>query len=408
MEKKEFDVLIIGSGPAGAACAIALGNSGLSVAVLDKAVFPRDKICGDALSVDVVNQLSLLQGDLTSRFQGLDSKVSSYGVRIFAPNHQYVDIPFIHKGEEKCGYLCPRFDFDQLLVEQLSQYENVKMFEDCAVERIDKTETEVLVHTNKGTFSAKMIAGADGAQSVVARQLGSFKPDREHYSAGLRVYYEGITAFQESHFIELHFFKDVLPGYLWIFPLPNNRANVGVGILSSVVSKKRINLKTVLKSLIENNPHLNERFQGARPLEVAKGYGLPLGSKKRKISGDRFLLLGDAASLIDPFTGEGIGNAIRSGRVAADHIVGAFKSNDFSRTFNIAYDHEIYRRMWPELKVSRGLQNLCRYPRLFNSVVRKANKSTYIHDVLVGALAQSHKKRSLLLHPSFYYHLLFK
>jgi menaquinone-9 beta-reductase len=407
LEKKEFDVLIIGSGPAGAACAIALGNSGLSVAILDKAVFPRDKICGDALSVDVVNQLSLLKGDLTSRFHGLNTKVSSFGVRIFAPNHEFVDLPFVHKGEEKCGYLCPRFDFDQLLVEQLTQFENVKLFEGCAVETIDKTETEVQVHTNQEIFSAKIVAGADGAQSVVARQLGSFRPDKQHYSAGLRVYYEGVTAFQESHFIELHFFRDVLPGYLWIFPLPNNRANVGIGILSSVVSKKKINLKTTLKELIENNPHLNERFRDARPLEVAKGYGLPLGSKKRKISGDRFLLLGDAASLIDPFTGEGIGNAIRSGRVAADHIVSAFRANDFSPPFNHAYDLEIYRRMWPELKVSRALQNLCRYPRLFNSVVRKANKSRHIHDVLVDALAQSKKKRALL-HPSFYYDVLFR
>jgi geranylgeranyl reductase family protein len=406
LEKKEFDVLIIGAGPAGAACGIALGNSGLSVAILDKAVFPRDKICGDALSVDVVNQLSMLQGDLTSQFQELNSKVSSYGVRIFAPNHQHVDLPFIHNGEEKCGYLCTRFEFDQLLVGQLVQFENVTTFENCSVERLEKTDTEVLVHTSQGIFSGKIIAGADGAQSVVARQLGSFKPERQHYSAGLRIYYEGITSFQESHFIELHFFRDVLPGYLWIFPLPNNRANVGVGILSSVVSKKRINLKTTLKALIENNPHLNERFRDARPLEVAKGYGLPLGSKKRKISGDRYLLLGDAASLIDPFTGEGIGNAIRSERVAATHIVNAFKMNDFSKSFNAAYNDEIYKRMWPELKVSRALQNLCRYPGLFNSVVRKANKSQYIHDVLTDALAQSKNKRSLL-HPAFYFHLLF-
>ncbi len=407
MEKKEFDVLIIGSGPAGAACAIALGNSGLSVAILDKAVFPRDKICGDALSVDVVNQLGLLPGNLSTRFQELDSKLSSYGVRIFAPNLQYIDLPFVHKGKEKCGYLCPRFDFDQLMVEELKQFDNVATLEDCTVERVEKTATGVSVYTNQGLFTSKIIAGADGAQSVVARQLGSFRPDRQHYSAGLRVYYEGITSFQESHFIEMYFFRDVLPGYLWIFPLSNNRANVGIGMLSSVVSKKRINLKTILKSLIENNPHLRERFIGARPLEVAKGYGLPLGSKKRKISGDRFLLLGDAASLIDPFTGEGIGNAIRSGRVAADHVMNAFKANDFSRSFNTAYDHEIYRRMWPELKVSRALQNLCRYPRLFNSVVRKANRSTHIHQLLMDALAQSEKKRTLL-RPGFYYDLLFK
>ena len=407
MEKREFDVLIIGSGPAGAACAMSLGNSGLSVGILDKAAFPRDKICGDALSVDVLNQLSLLRTDLAARFHQLESKVSSYGVRIFAPNYQYIDLPFFYKGEATCGYLCPRFDFDQLMVEQLKELENVKMFEECVMERVERTDKVVLAHTTAGTFTAKMIAGADGAQSVVARQLGSYKPDREHYSAGIRVYYEGITSFQESHFIELHFFKDVLPGYLWIFPLPNNRANVGIGVLSSVVSKKKMNLKTVLRGLIENNPHLYERFRDAKPLEIAKGYGLPLGSKKRKISGDRFLLLGDAASLIDPFTGEGIGNAIRSGRVAASHIIEAFRRHDFSSSFNGAYDQEIYTRMWPELKVSRALQKLCRYPRLFNSVVRKANESQHIHNLLIDALAHSKKKKSLL-HPSFYYHLLFK
>ena len=407
MEQREFDVLIIGSGPAGAACAMSLGNSGLSVAILDKAAFPRDKICGDALSVDVLNQLSLLQTDLPARFQQLDSKVSSYGVRIFAPDTQYIDLPFFHKGTAACGYLCPRFDFDQLMVEQLRDLKNVTRFEECVVEKVERTETEVKADTNRGTFSARMIVGADGAQSVVARQLGSFRPDREHYSAGLRIYYEGITSFQESHFIELHFFKDVLPGYLWIFPLPNNRANVGIGVLSSVVSRKKMNLKTILNRLIENSPHLKERFRNAKPLEVAKGYGLPLGSKKRKISGDRFLLLGDAASLIDPFTGEGIGNAIRSGRVASNHIIDAFRIKDFSASFNVAYDEEIYRRMWPELKVSHALQKLCRYPRLFNSVVRKANKSPYIHNLLIDALAHSKKKKSLL-QPSFYYHLLFK
>jgi flavin-dependent dehydrogenase len=109
--------------------------------------------------------------------------------------------------------------------------------------------------------------------------------------------------------------------------------------------EKRINLKKILKALIENNPHLSNRFKNAKPLEVAKGYGLPLGSRKRRISGHRYLLLGDAASLIDPFTGEGIGNAIRSGRVAADHIIQAFKVNDFSRSFNTAYDNEIYRKI---------------------------------------------------------------
>ena len=242
----------------------------------------------------------------------------------------------------------------------------------------------------------------------MAKCLGNIEVDKKHYSAGLRVYYENVASFHEDNYIELHFFKDILPGYLWVFPLADNKANVGIGILSSVVSQKKINLKEVLNNLITNNPHLKERFINARPLETVKGFGLPLGSKKRSLSGERFLLTGDAAALIDPFSGEGIGNAIRSGRVSAEHILECFRVNDFSADFNKAYDKEIYRRMWNEFKISTTLQKLIRYPFFFNFVVKKASQSKYLQQFFIEALANVEKKKKLLLKPSFYYGIFFK
>ena len=97
--------------------------------------------------------------------------------------------------------------------------------------------------------------------------------------------------------------------------------------------------------------------------------------KKRKISGERFLLAGDAASLVDPFTGEGVGNAIRSGRVAAEHVLKCFENGDFSENFNLEYDKEIYHRMWNELKLSRSMQKLFKHPRLINYAVSKASRN---------------------------------
>ncbi|MBA4057939.1 MAG: geranylgeranyl reductase, partial [Marivirga sp.] len=308
MQEKEFDVLIVGSGPAGAVTAMELGKAGLSVAILDKATFPRDKTCGDALSVDVVNQLSILSENLASSFDKFPGKVSSYGVKIFSPDNKHVDIPFKHDGDKKCGYICKRFDFDNLLVQQLKEFSSVKAISSCTVQRIETSEKHNLIHTPEGVFKASIVIGADGAQSIVSKSLGTYKPDRKHYSGGLRIYYEGVSRFHEDHFIELYFFRQILPGYLWIFPLPDNKANVGIGMLSSEISKKKINLTKTLKELLANHPLLKERFADAKPIETVKGYGLPLGSLKRKISGERFLLVGDAASLIDPFTGEGIGN----------------------------------------------------------------------------------------------------
>lgn len=399
--------MIVGAGPAGCASAMVLGQAGLSVALIDKAVFPRDKTCGDALSVDVINQLSLLSLDLASTFNDFPSKMPSHGVKIFSPDHSHIDIPFVHQGKEKCGYICSRLDFDNLLIQQLKKISGVTLFENSNVHKVETRKEDIKVLTQKDSFSGKIVIGADGAQSIITKQLGTFKTERKHYSAGLRIYYEGVSSFHEGHFIELYFFRKILPGYLWIFPLPDNKANVGIGMLSSEVSKKKINLKETLQDFLTTHPVLKERFKDAKALESVKGFGLPLGSKKRKISGDRFLLAGDAASLIDPFTGEGIGNAIRSGRVAAEHILKCFDKEDFSGSFNSAYDQEIYRRMWKEFRISRTLQQLCRHPGLFNFVVKKANQSKHVQQLLIDALAHVDKKKSLI-HPGFYYRLLFK
>jgi flavin-dependent dehydrogenase len=290
----------------------------------------------------------------------------------------------------------------------VKEYSNIEIFENCSVTDILNTNQKILAKTSRGEFEGEIIIGCDGAHSIVAKSLGNIKVEKEHYSAGLRMYYEGVTSFHTENFIELHFFKDILPGYLWIFPLPDNKANVGIGMLSSAVSRKKVNLKEKLQTLLKTHPHLAERFKNAKPLETVKGYGLPLGSKKRNISGDRFLLTGDAAALIDPFSGEGIANAIRSGRVAAEHVMQCFGQKDFSAAFNKAYDKEIYRRMWNEFKISSTLQTLTSYPVLFNFVINRANNSRYLQNFLIEALASVEKKKKLLFKPGFYYRMLFK
>jgi flavin-dependent dehydrogenase len=287
-------------------------------------------------------------------------------------------------------------DFDNFLFQHVKQYPNISIFENCNVMQAEYFDSHVLIKTNKESFSAEIVLASDGAHSVVAKNLSNINVEKNHYSAGLRVYYEGVTSFHKENFIELHFFKDILPGYLWIFPLPDNKANVGIGMLSSAVSRKKVNLKTTLQNLIKTHPNFKDRFKDANPLETIKGYGLPLGSKKRNISGERFLLTGDAAALIDPFSGEGIANAIRSGRVAAEHVINCFKEKNFSATFNKAYDKEIYRRMWNEFKVSTTLQRITNYPRLFNFVINRVNNSKRLQNFLIEALANIDQKKKLL------------
>ena len=252
----------------------------------------------------------------------------------------------------------------------------------------------------------KIALGADGAHSILNKRLTENKVDKDHYCAGLRQYYANVKGFHPLNYIELHFYKELLPGYFWVFPLPNDHANVGLGMLSKDVSQKKINLKEKLTELLKNHPNLKERFKDAKALENIQGYGLPLGSKKRNISGERFLLLGDAAGLIDPFTGEGIANAIRSGRVAASHVLKAFEQARFDADFNKQYDKEIYYKMWTEFRFGHSMQKLFRHPRIINFVVKKANKNKSVQFMLSAMLNNFDMKKELVK-PSFYFKLFF-
>jgi flavin-dependent dehydrogenase len=196
-----------------------------------------------------------------------------------------------------------------------------------------------------------------------------------------------------------------LPGYLWIFPLPNGQANVGAGMLSASISAKKVNLKESMLKAIEKSPVLKERFKNAELIGKIEGWGLPLGSKKRPLSGKHFLVTGDAGSLIDPFTGEGIGNAMYSGMLAAKHIEKCIATNQFDATFNLQYDQAFYERQWEELKLSHTMQKMVKFPWLFNFVVNKAHKNKLLRET-ISCMFEDLDMRAKLRNPLFYLKLL--
>lgn len=405
-------IVIIGAGPAGCSTSLFLSKNKIPHTILDKAVFPRDKVCGDALSGKSVYVLNQLDPAIVPAFHAQKNEfIESWGVKFVAPNGKAIDIPFKQDMSKELlppGFISKRVDFDQELFKRLDR-NFATVIDGAEVTDITQQPDGLTITYEKNgavtTLQAALVIGAEGDRSIVAKKLGGIKKENNHYCAGIRAYYEGVQGMHEQNFIELHFLPEMLPGYFWIFPLPNGMANVGAGMLSSEVSKRKVNLKADMLRAIENNPNIRERFKHAKLHGKIQGWGLPLGSKKRPVSGERFMLVGDAGSLIDPFTGEGIGNALYSGMMAAAHITEAVKQKRFDAAFLKQYDEAFYNRQWDELKLSHTMQRLCKYPWLFNFVVNKAHKNKTLRET-ISCMFEDLDLRAKLRNPLFYFKLL--
>lgn len=407
------DVLIAGAGPAGAATSVFLAKEKIKHIIIDKAVFPRDKVCGDAMSGKTVGMLKRMTDTWQHEFLSDANKaLACSGIQFIAPDNTCIDIPFQQnntKAGAPTGFVSRRIDFDNTLAGLIDTsfatfltgalLEDIEQTNDGLVVKIKEQGEQKIIFT-------KMIVGAEGRSSLVAKKLAQHTMEPAHYSAGIRAYYQNVAGLHANNFIELHFLKEMQPGYLWIFPLANGAANVGVGMLSKSVAAKKVNLKQLMQDAINTHPVIRKRFANATIEGAVEGWGLPLGSKKRKLSGHRFLLTGDAGSLIDPFTGEGIGNAMVSGLVASRIIKKAIAANDFSAALLQQYDHDLYKKLWTELQLSHYLQILSSKPALFNFVIGKASRSKELRET-ISCMFENVDIRKKFMNPLFYLRILF-
>jgi geranylgeranyl reductase family protein len=398
----KYDVIVVGAGPAGSVCANFLGREGYKVLLVDKAKFPRDKTCGDACSgksISVLRELGLLP-EIKKYAHGVNN-----GVIFSSPKGTILEI----RTENQDGFVCRREILDNILFKAAKKY--VATLEEFTVTDLIKDGNQVIgiVGVDKNgkeqRIYANVVVGADGAMSVVAQKVGVFEVDPAHHCVAVRGYYDGVTGMKDV--IELHFTKTAIPGYFWIFPYEDGTANVGLGMLTKDVKARNINLKELMEKEIKENPMFKERFKNARLISEIKGWNLPLGSKIRKqIAGDGWVLIGDAASLIDPFSGEGMGNAMLSGKLAFRTISRALRLKLYTRKVLGEYEEEIKRELKSELEMSYLLQRLGKIEFLLNLVIDKAAKNPEIRKEITQMIISEESKKKFSS-PLFYLKLLF-
>jgi len=378
----QHDVIVVGAGPGGSACATFLARTGLDVLLVDKASFPRDKTCGDAVSaqgVEILDQLGL-----GNRLRRIGFKVPA--VTIVSPGgHELrAGIPPAD-GLPRYGIVVKRFELDEMVR---------KAAEAAGASFVDKVHVRGMEHTSGGgwtirgdragtSFSAsgRIVVMAVGASLPLMRHLDLITSEPE-YAFAARAYYEDVAGLDDA--LHIHFDGVPLPGYGWIFPVSETAANVGAGYYRRGPCTPPT-AAAVLEAFLNHSP-LAKRFRAARRLTPVKGFPIRTDFHRSKCLADDLLVVGEAAGLVNPFTGEGIDYALESARMAAHVVVKAFEEGDLSPASLSRYDRILRRRFQTLFRLTHLMRRVYMTPTLLDPLVMACAKWPDMTRLLISVL----------------------
>ena len=327
---RSADIAVIGAGPAGAAVAIQAARLGASVVVFDKALYGRDKVCGDGLTPRAVGALNELKIDLADAHH-ID------GLRMIA-GRTVRELPWPGSSRFPAhGAVWPRRRLDAALIDAAGAA-GAELIWDMEASPVLEGDRVVGVVAGGETWSAGLVVAATGAPGAVARMLGATRIDGDPYGIAIRSYVES-PRHADRHIEACLTMRDAnensVPGYGWMFPAGDGTVNIGVGALSTMKGYKDLNLN----SLIDLYRDQVRESWGVGPyLEKPRAWRLPMTARRRH--GPGWVAVGDAAGLINPMNGEGIDYALESGMLVADLFVAdpASASDEYDRLIGERFD----------------------------------------------------------------------
>ena len=349
---EHLDVLVVGAGPAGCAAGIVAARAGLRVCVVDRATFPRPKTCGDAVS----NEGAKIVDDLGRTRNALRTVPHAIvrAAEAILPNGERLRRDF----GSSPGYIVPRYHLDNLLfgfltdqVSDVRQGLRVSRLLTDADGRVRGAET-----SDGHRLRALVTIAADGPGSVAWKAVGEDYRRKSHLAVAITGYYEGVDFAGADGVSEHYFESDLKCGYGWAFPGVEGAVNVGVYQRSDRLAEHGHKLPALLRDFLARHP---DRFSGATPAAKPKTWALPIATTPRPPVAPGLLTAGDAGYFVDPLSGEGIWQALRTGQLAGEAAARALSRGGLglmaARRYQVACAREIGLSSLVRLGIQEGV-----------------------------------------------------
>jgi len=406
-ERLDAEVIVVGGGPSGASTAWALARKGVDVLVVDRAKFPRDKICAEYLSPQASRILSDM-GVLDEIERSNPGHLAGMSVRApngFIANGEFASNHGFHGFRDK-GLAVRRTILDDIVLRGArsagARVEESVRVTDVVRDATGRVNGVVAMATDgqPRTLRARYVVGADGLRSVIGRRLGLVRTSRiwprrialvAHYRK-----VQGVTDMGEMHVD--------YDGYFGIVDVGEGTMNVAVVVPMSRAREIGDDKTGFFEKWIASRPHLAKRFEGSERMTPVRATG-PFATASRRAWSPGAALVGDAADFFDPFTGEGIYAALRGGELLAPYLMEAL-AGDTAKEAEIlsGYDGARKREFGGKWKIERIVGMAIAYPYFMNNAAKVLSRRKDMADLLVG-VAGDFIPPSIVLQPRFLFNL---
>src|SRR5262245_20016070 len=381
---EHFDVAIIGAGPAGSSAAIALAREGYSVAVLDKELFPREKLCGDFLnpiSWPLLRELEVERETLARSHE----KVTTFRFSSFCEEAVEVPLPTSKEGTV-FGLGLRRFDLDYVMLSK-AKSEGARDFQNSKLKELRRESRSWFLRFDRAgviqELRATVLIGADGRNSWVGHHLG-MTPSAATQGRAIGFQLHLKSSNPVSGKIEIHLFPG---GYAGVVGLGDNALNLCLAVDKARLQDHR-SLDRLLRFGLSSNSRLEAILRRSELAGEARSV-YPVYFSHRRSYGDRVLLIGDAARVNKPVTGEGIYFALKSGQLASRAIDQAFRKSNFSAAQLYSYARECQSAFRTRWRINTLIRWLIYRPALLSPLIRWSGRRRGLLDSMVKTICTS-------------------